>query len=192
MTSTIQFCMGIMLNILPKRMTSTIQFWMNLTFQNNPPRMDDHIHPTLGDYCSFCSLYKKSVSFSSKFGRISHITLKLPEVVENRQSFSSTFRTGLYMLKQDEPTRWNTTLHIIQYIIEQKMTLAVYSTEYDLVQLSSHQLDLANKIEAAFSPVEEITKSILANAASVSAIILFICMLQRSLEKYHNDIGYKP
>ena len=72
------------------------------------------------------------------------------------------------------------------------MALAVYSTEYDLVQLSSHQLDLANKIVAALSPVEEITKSILANAASVSAIILFICMLQRSLEKYHNDRGYKP
>ena len=110
---------------------------------------------------------------------------------ENRQSFSSTFGTGLYMLKQDEPMRWNTTLHMIQYIIEQKMALAVYSTEYDLVQLS-HQLDLANKIVAALSPVEEITKSILANAASVSAIILFICMLQRSLEKYHNDRGYKP
>ena len=93
------------------------------------------------------------------------------------------------MLKQDEPTRWNTTLHVIQYIIEQKTALAVYSTEHDLVQLSSHQLDLANKIVDALSPVEEITESILANAASVYAIILFICMLQRSLEKHHNDRG---
>ena len=51
---------------------------------NNLPKMDDHIHPTLDDYCSFCSLYKKSVSFSSKFGRISHVILKLPKVEENR------------------------------------------------------------------------------------------------------------
>ena len=46
--------------------------------------MDDHIHPTLDDYCSFCSLYKKSVSFSSRFGRISHVRIKLPKVEENR------------------------------------------------------------------------------------------------------------
>ena len=65
-------------------MSSTIQFWMNLTLQNNLPKMDDHIHPTLDDYCSFCSLYMKSVSFSSKFGRISHVRIKLPKVEENR------------------------------------------------------------------------------------------------------------
>ena len=65
-------------------MTSTIQFWMNLTLQNKLPKMDDHIHPTLDDYCSFRSLYKKFVSFSSKFGRISHVRIKLPKVEENR------------------------------------------------------------------------------------------------------------
>ena len=69
------------------------------------------------------------------------------------------------------------------------MALAAYSTEYDLIQLSSHQLDLANKIVAALSPVEEITKSISANAASVSAIMSFIRMLHRSLEKHHNHRG---
>ena len=69
------------------------------------------------------------------------------------------------------------------------MALAAYSTEYDLVQLSPHQLDLAHKIVAALSPVEEITKSISANAASVSAIIPFIRMLHWSLEKHHNDSG---
>ena len=94
-----------------------------------------------------------------------------------------------HRLKQDEPTRWNSTLYMIQSIIEQKMALAAYSTEYDLVQLSSHQLDLINKIVAALSPVEEITKSVSANAASVSAIIPFIRMLHRSLEKQHNDRG---
>ena len=94
-----------------------------------------------------------------------------------------------HRLKQDEPTRWNSTLYMIQSLIEQKMALAAYSTEYDLVQLSPHQLDLANKIVAALSPIEEIMKSISANAASVSAIIPFIRMLQRSLEKHHNDRG---
>ena len=66
------------------------------------------------------------------------------------------------------------------------MAIATYS---NLVQLSSHQLDLANKIVAALSPVEEITRSISANAASFSAIMPFICMLQRNLEIHHNDRG---
>ena len=65
-------------------MTSTIPFWIDIMLNNNLPKIDDHIHPTLDDYCSFCSLYKKSVSFSSKFGRISHVILKLPKVEENR------------------------------------------------------------------------------------------------------------
>ena len=59
-------------------MSSTIQFWMNLTLQNKLPKMDDHIHPTMDDSCSFCSLY------TSKFGRISHVRIKLPKVEENR------------------------------------------------------------------------------------------------------------
>ena len=55
------------------------------------------------------------------------------------------------------------------------------------MQLSLHQLDLTNKIVVTLSQVEEITKSISANAASISAIISFICMLQRKLEKHHNN-----
>ena len=62
---------------------------MNLTLHNNLPKVDDHIHPTLDDYCSFCSLYKKSVSFSSNFGGISHVRIKLPKVEEIGPSFSS-------------------------------------------------------------------------------------------------------
>lgn len=68
------------------------------------------------------------------------------------------------------------------------MALTVYSSEYNISQLSPHQLDVVNKI-SALTPVEEITKSISANAASVSVIILFIQMLEKSLEKHHDDRG---
>ena len=37
--------------------------------------------------------------------------------------------------------RWNLTLCMIQSIIKQKCPLATYLTEYDLVKLSSQQLD---------------------------------------------------
>ena len=91
-------------------MTSTIQFWMDIMLNNNLPKMDDHIHPTLDDYCSFYSLYKKSVLFSSKFGRILHVILKLPEVEENRSIIFFHF--------------WNWTIYAIAtvVIIESKTT----------------------------------------------------------------------
>ena len=70
-----------------------------------------------------------------------------------------------------------------------KMALAAYSSEYGIAHLSAHQLDLFNKIIAVLTPVEEITKSISAKAAS--AIIPFIWMLERSFEKHHDDSGFR-
>jgi len=64
-----------------------------------------------------------------------------------------------HRLEQDEPTWWNSTLYMLQSITEQKMALAAYSSEFGLTQLSSYQLELVNRITAALTPVEEITKS---------------------------------
>ena len=69
------------------------------------------------------------------------------------------------------------------------MALTAYSSEYDIAQSSPHQLDLVNKIISALTPIEEITKSITTYAASVSAKIPFIRMLEKSLEKHHDDRG---
>ena len=102
MTSTIQFWMNLTLkNNLPKMDDQYIQFWMDHMLNNILPKMDDHIHPTLDDYCSFCSLYKESVSYSSKFGRISHVILKLPKVEEIGPSFSLHF--------------WNWTIYAVMH-----------------------------------------------------------------------------
>ena len=57
---------------------------------------------------------------------------------------------------------------------EQKVALAAYATEYSIPQLTANQLDIVGKIVAALSPIEEITKAISANAASVSLIIPFV------------------
>ena len=45
-----------------------------------------------------------------------------------------------HRLIQDEPTRWNSSLYMLQRIIEQKVALVAYGTEYSVVQLTSHQL----------------------------------------------------
>ena len=54
-----------------------------------------------------------------------------------------------HRLVQDEPTRWNSTLYMLQSIYTQKMALATYATEYDSINmLSTHQLEIVRKIIA--------------------------------------------
>ena len=93
-------------------------------------------------------------------------------------------------LKQDTPTRWNSTYFMLEVILEQKMALAAYATEYgDIQQLSPNQLDLIGKVVKVLGYIEEITKSISCNSASVSMIISFIRGLRLTLEK-NDDSGY--
>ena len=87
-------------------------------------------------------------------------------------------------LKQDTPTRWNSTYFMLEVILEQKMALAAYATEYgDIQQLSPNQLDLIGKVVKVLGYIEEITKSISCDSASVSMIISFIRGLRLTLEK---------
>ena len=82
-------------------------------------------------------------------------------------------------------------IYMVKSVIKQKTSLAAYATETGIVTLSPTQLDLAEKIVAAFSPVEELTKSVSADCASVSVIIPFVKMLSKTLQKHHNDSGVK-
>ena len=84
-----------------------------------------------------------------------------------------------HRLIQDEPTRWNSSLYMMKRILEQKAALAVYATERSVNQLTSHQLDLAAKVVAVLSPIEEVTKSISADAATISVIIPFVKLLSK-------------
>ena len=53
---------------------------------------------------------------------------------------------------------------------EQKMALAAYSTEGDNLSLTPNQLELIGKVIAVQDSLEEITKSISTDAASVSPL----------------------
>ena len=116
-------------------------------------------------------------------GHFKHSSLAYARLRE----FQQNLNLPQHRLKQDEPTRWNSTLYMLQSITEQKMALAAYLSEYNIAQLSSYQLDLVNKIISTLTPIEEITKFISANAASASAIFPFIRMLEKSLEKQHES-----
>ena len=54
------------------------------------------------------------------------------------------------------------------------MSFAAYATEIGIVTLSPTQLDLAEKIVAVLSPIEQLTKSISADCASIFFVIPFV------------------
>ena len=107
------------------------------------------------------------------------------------RSIQERLEVPQHRLQQDVCTRWNSSLYMVKSVIEQKMSLAAYATETGIVTLSPTQLDLAEKIIAALSPVEELTKSISADCTSVSLIIPFVKMLPKTLQKHHNDTGVR-
>ena len=89
-----------------------------------------------------------------------------------------------YCFKQDVAIRWNSTLYMLQSILSQKVALAAYSTEKDEIQhLSSHQLEIIQKVITVLKPVEDITQSI----SSEKAIIIPYIRAPRSWENCSND-----
>ena len=96
-----------------------------------------------------------------------------------------------HKLVQDEPTRWNSSLYMLQRIIEQKTALAAYGAEHSLVQLTPNQIDLSNKIIAILSPVEELTQSVSADTAATSVVKPFVRLLSRLLTQHHDDRGVR-
>ena len=88
-----------------------------------------------------------------------------------------------HTLKQDVSTRWNSTLYMIQSILEQKMALAAYAAENDIPQLTANQLEIARKLTLVLAPIEEITQAISKQTATLSMVIPFVRVLLRSWEK---------
>ena len=94
-----------------------------------------------------------------------------------------------HRLKQDEPTRWNSSLYMLQSIIEQKMAIAAYGSENDILVLNQTQLDLAIEVMKVLEPIEEITKSVSEELACISVIIPLIRALTKTLGQGDDDHG---
>ena len=92
-------------------------------------------------------------------------------------------------LVEYEPTKWNSSRYMLQRLQEQKMAIAAYASEYSKDQLSANQMDLMSKIINAFSPTEEVTKSISVDAATISVAIPFIRIMKKTLDDHQEDSG---
>ena len=96
-----------------------------------------------------------------------------------------------HQLKQDEPTRRNSSLYMIQSIVEQKMAVAAYGADGSIPVLSPSQLHIVAKVINILSPIEEITKNISVEAASISQVIPLVRALTKVLEKEVEDTGVR-
>ena len=96
-----------------------------------------------------------------------------------------------HKLIQDVSTRWNSTLYMMESILEQKMALAAYAAENNIAQLTPMQLEIARRMVFVLSPVEEITQSISKETATLSVVIPNIRVLLRSWEKQDDDQGIR-
>ena len=65
-------------------------------------------------------------------GHFKHSTIAYHKLDQIRERLDINKRK----LQQDEPTRWNSTLYMLQTIYEQKMALAAYATEHGGITMS--------------------------------------------------------
>ena len=136
-----------------------------------------------GSRWSFVSAYSQRIvsdllAFSIGHFKHSSACITLGKIQEN-------LGLSLHTLKQYVQTWWNSTYHMLNSIIEQKMALAAYATENNLSILTPHQLDIACDVVRVLAPVEEITQMISVEAASISVIIPLVRGLMKTLEKHH-------
>ena len=108
----------------------------------------------------------------------------------NLKRIQNSLNVPEHKLKQDIVTRWNSTLYMFESVLEQKMALADYCVETGSIQqLTPHQLELMRRCVDILSPIEEITRSISSDLASISIVIPYIKILTKTLEKNDNDSG---
>ena len=96
-----------------------------------------------------------------------------------------------HRLKQDEPMRWNSTLYMIQSIVEQKVAIAAYAADGAIPQLTAYQFDLAENVISTLNPIEEITRAVSYETACISVVIPIVRALARYLDKHDNDSGVR-
>ncbi|KAL1276283.1 hypothetical protein QQF64_035906 [Cirrhinus molitorella] len=74
-------------------------------------------------------------------------------------------------LQQDVQTRWNSSLYMLQSLLQQKRSLSVFAAERTLAAtLTAHQWELTNKTADVLSPFEELTRDVSRESATAADV----------------------
>ncbi|KAB5526077.1 hypothetical protein PHYPO_G00147550 [Pangasianodon hypophthalmus] len=109
------------------------------------------------------------------------------------QSIQKQLGQPIKRLQQDVPTRWKSTVYMLQSLLEQKRALCAYGADYDLPSMfTGSQWKLVENMISLLVPFEELTQQISSSTASAADVIPSIRALTRLLEKTaETDHGVK-
>ncbi|KAM4560530.1 zinc finger BED domain-containing protein 4-like [Odontesthes bonariensis] len=95
-------------------------------------------------------------------------------------------------LQQDVQTRWNSSLYMLQSLLQQQRALSVYAAERSLpATLTATHWELMTKTAEVLSPFEELTRDVSRESATAADVIPAITVLSRVLSREEADHGVK-
>nr|XP_047145594.1 zinc finger BED domain-containing protein 4-like [Hydra vulgaris] len=100
------------------------------------------------------------------------------------KSIQQQLSTVPHKMKQDVPTRWNSSFEMLQRTFEQKVPLATYAAEYDEIKLpTNYQWGIVEKLVHILAPFENLTKKCGRRDETCAQIIPSVLALKVLLQK---------
>lgn len=95
---------------------------------------------------------------------------------------------------QDCPTRWNSTLHMVERLLCIKDSLSLYATTSKIEQLDAEEWALLQEIGKVLKPIDEVTKQLSSSHSCLSDVIPLVRALKRLYDEMiasstHSDIA---
>lgn len=103
----------------------------------------------------------------------------------NLKKIQEELQLPIKRLKQDIPTRWNSTFYLLERLLEQKRAISLYCVDVEskLVNLNQNQWNLIENCVSILKPFEEVTKKMSYADSIISEVIPTTTMLLHFLKK---------
>lgn len=105
------------------------------------------------------------------------------------ENIQGTMGLPKHKLIQDVSTRWNSTLQMLERILEQKTALTNYAADNDIPVLGAYNYQMMEFIIRVLKPFEIVTLMCSSNKEISSCIIPQVATLKKYLSKPGNDSG---
>ena len=93
-----------------------------------------------------------------------------------------------HSILQATPTRWNSALIMLRRMLEQKQALILYAAEHGRITCpDAEEWNIVGKLIKTLTPIEDLTKEMSADNASISCIIPTVQVLRKYLEQLGED-----
>ncbi|KAJ4941580.1 hypothetical protein JOQ06_011459 [Pogonophryne albipinna] len=107
-----------------------------------------------------------------------------PLAYSRLEDIQKDLKMDVKRLQQDVQMRWNSSLYMLQSILEQKRALSVYAADYSLpATLTANQWTLMEKTAEVLAPFEELKRDVSNPTASAADVTPAITALKRVLSR---------